>query len=78
MPRCSDTVHLRCVQPVVSILHLEHAQRVAALCDGLLLMLDADTLEGNPLPGMRVSCTRTRASTQPSELQCAAGCVSEQ
>jgi hypothetical protein len=42
------------MQPVTAVLHLEHAQRLGALTDGLLLLLDADTMEGHPLPGIRV------------------------
>jgi hypothetical protein len=49
------------LQPVTSVLHLEHAQRLGALSDGLLLLLDADTMEGHPLPGIRVTPPRTPA-----------------
>lgn len=42
------------MQPVKEIVHLERVQRLAALCDGLLLLLDADTIEGHPLPATKV------------------------
>lgn len=60
------------MQPVNSILHLEHAQRLAALSDGLLLMLDADTLEGHPLPGIRVSSIVCRVAELARLHSCAA------
>lgn len=43
-----------CLQPVTLVLHLENAQRLGALTDGQLLLLDADTMEGQPLPGIKV------------------------
>ena len=36
------------------MLHLQPVDRLAALCDGLLLLLDADTMDGQPLPGVKV------------------------
>lgn len=62
--RKGDMLHA--MKPVMAILHLERAGRLAVLCDGQLLLLDADTLEGHPLPGVKVSCKRLLAS-------CAAG-----
>ncbi len=60
---------LHAMKPVMAILHLERAGRLAVLCDGQLLLLDADTLEGHPLPGVKVSCKRLLAS-EPCVLRC--------
>lgn len=54
-PVCTyDSRRTQCLQPVAMVLHLEHAQRLGALSDGQLLLLDADTMEGQPLPGIKV------------------------
>lgn len=65
--RKGDMLHA--MKPVMAILHLERAGRLAVLCDGQLLLLDADTLEGHPLPGVKVSCKRLLAS-EPCVLCC--------
>jgi hypothetical protein len=66
---------VRCLQPVTRVLHLEYAQRLGALSDGQLLLLDADTMEGQPLPGIKVKqpCPWGLNHAQPctcSPIQC--------
>ncbi|KAK9804448.1 hypothetical protein WJX73_002374 [Symbiochloris irregularis] len=40
-------------QPIISILHIAAARRLVLLCDGLLYILDQDSLEGQALPGVK-------------------------
>ncbi len=42
------------VQAVAAICHLSAASRVAALIDGIVMLLDDQTLEGHALPGIKV------------------------
>ena len=42
-------------RPVTAIATCEAASRLAVLCDGLLMLLDADTLEGQLLPGIKAN-----------------------
>ena len=42
------------LQAVAGICHLPAALRVAALIDGVVMLLDEQTLQGHPLPGIKV------------------------
>ena len=50
--RCSPVLLLRkpsIPQAVKAVLHLQQVDRLAVLCDGLLLLLDADSMDGQPI-----------------------------
>ena len=42
------------MQPVQDICHLHSAHRLAIACDGQLLLLDQESLEGHSIPNMKV------------------------
>lgn len=42
------------LQPVLGICHVAAARRLAILCDGALVLLDEESLEGQALPGLKV------------------------
>lgn len=50
-------VRLYAVQAVKQVVVLEGVGRLAVLADGLLVLLEADTLNGSPLLGLKVSPT---------------------
>lgn len=54
MPRKQCCMHHVLFQAVSGICHLPAASRVAALIDGVVMLLDEQTLEGHPLPGIKV------------------------
>lgn len=43
------------LQPVESIYDIPAARRLAVLCDGMLILLDKESLEGQAVPGLKVS-----------------------
>ena len=47
-------MHHVAMQAVSGICHLPAASRVAALIDGVVMLLDEQTLEGHALPGIKV------------------------
>lgn len=42
------------MQPVQDIRHLHSAHRLAVVCDGQLLLLDQELLEGHSIPNIKV------------------------
>ena len=46
------------MQPIASIAHIAAARRLAILCDGQLILLDEETLDGQALPGLKVRSER--------------------
>jgi len=47
------------LQAVTAIVHIVAARQLATLCDGVLQLLDQESLEGKVMPGLKVR-------TQPS------------
>ena len=54
------------MQPVTAIVHIAGAQKLAVLCDGGLLLLDYESLEEAPLPGIKVICGVLPIASRPA------------
>ncbi len=51
--RCATEHTTALWQAVTAIVHVETARQLATLCDGMLQLLDQESLEGKHVPGLK-------------------------
>ena len=62
--------HQHVMQPIQDICHLHSAHRLAIVCDGQLMLLDQESLEGHNIPNIKVPIHTTAFQKQQHCFLC--------